>query len=337
MKKVVLLLLLSVFLFGCDSYLNKSVFEPLSREEVKKSVEKDSLFTSVYMYTQVIKEFKLKSELEQAEYSDLTYKRLYKFVKFMKDSAYFNSMNEKFGKEWENKYGIYSTKVDSVLNYWQKYKDENSLNQYVSIELTDIKKYYYSYIGGLKSVYLGFKLTPLKGDIEQFRFGFSIKSKIETNNKKPQSDMDYSWCLVDIPLTKQTTAVFEPNYSDRDIFESRNLEEFLRDYNLNIKITDIRKDGKNISDKDLGIPESVESYWKYKDTKYFDDIFNAGLIRETVFKDYLDKEEYQKEETQKILEKKDPLSYKFVKLGGEVAGNLQKISDSLDNLKNSLK
>jgi len=337
MKKVVLLVFVSVLLFGCNSYLNKSIFEPLSREEVQKSIEKDSLFKNVYALVMLNKDLKLKSELDQAEYSDLTYNRLYKFVKFMQDSAYFKSINEKMGNEWENKYGIYSTKIDSVLNYWQKYKDENSLNQYVNIELTDIKKYYYSYIGGLKSVYLVFKLTPLKDNIEQFTFGFKITPKIDSDKKQPIFDMDYAWCLVDEPLVKTREAFFEPNYSDRDIFESRKLEEFLRDYNLDIKIREIRIDGKNISEKDLGIPESVESYWKYKDTKYFDDIFSADLIRETVYKDYLDKDEFIQQETQKLLEKKDPLSYKFVKLGSETSKDIKKISDSIDDLKNSLK
>ena len=324
MKKIVLLLVISTCFFGCNHYMNKSIFEPLTREEIKKSVDKGSLFEEMYKDIQLMKEYRLKTELEQAEYSKLTYKRLYKFMKFMQDSTYFKPINKKIGKEWENRYGVYLTKIDSVSDYWEKYKEENSLNQYVDIELVKIDKKIYSYIGGVSDIYLGFQLTPLKGTIDQIKFGYRMEKK--DAEKNPMYDRELIYCADDTPFSISTVKYWETEHAERIIFESLTLEEFLSEYNFYIEVDEITQEGKTMKTADLEIPKSVESYWTYVNTKYFNADFYENMIHETLYSDYVGLEEYQNREIKKILDKKDALSNKFVRLGG----NLKKVKLDLD-------
>jgi len=177
MRKVIFLFLV-IGLFSCNTTLDKSIFESLSVEELKVAIEKDSLFKNTYEYILYVRDTVIKSDIEKLKFSDLTYKRVHNFLKFTSDTAYFNPITERIEKEWQEKYGIYKHKVDSVSDFWKKYKQENSIEQYVKIELVAIDKEYYSYSRDIRKVNLGFRLTPLKGKIEQIIFGYSIEAKI---------------------------------------------------------------------------------------------------------------------------------------------------------------
>lgn len=42
--KSIAIILLAVTFYGCSSHLDKKIFEPLTVEEIKKSIDKDTTF-----------------------------------------------------------------------------------------------------------------------------------------------------------------------------------------------------------------------------------------------------------------------------------------------------
>lgn len=316
MKKIAFILL-SVFVYGCSSHLDKKIFEPLKIDELKKTIDKDSTFKETYEMIQHIKDSVLKSDIERSEFADLTYNRVYKLVKFARDTVHFKPIREKLKKEWMEKYGILQQKVDSISNYWKKYRDENSLEQFVKIELVKINKEYYSYIGGIKNVNLGFRLTPLKGQVDQLRFGYRLEAKI--NEKEDESvyeslysSLDKSWCLTTTPFSSSLVRYWEASYSNEKILESKTIEELFRDYNLYIEVDEIRKEGKNRSNDDLKIPESVKNHWRYENKEYLKDLYVKDILKDLLNIEYLPEYEYIDEGITKKLKDKDSLAYKFL-------------------------
>jgi len=321
MKKIIYLLFALFGLISCNSPLDKSIFEPLSVEDLKKSIESDSLFKGTYEYIVYIRDTVLKSDMEKVKFADLTYDQVHEFALFSSDTTYFKPIIERIEKEWTEKYDIYGEQVDSVSNYWKKYKEENSIEQYVKIELVEIDKEYYSYGNDVRNVNLGFRLTPLKGRIEQVRFGYSIEAKI---NEKENDDiysslyssLDKNWCRSTSPFSRPVVRYWEADYTNEKILKYKTLKTFLRDYNIHIEVDKIRKDGKNMSKDDLNIPKAIEHHWEYenKEEEYLRDLYFDDVVKEILNKDYMKEYEYRRQEIDKILKEKYPLTFEFVRL-----------------------
>lgn len=319
-KKNPLILLISITLFNCNSHLNKSVIEPLTVKELKKTIDSDSLFKNTYEYIVYLRDTVIKNDLDKVKFTELTYNQVIDFVEFSSDTTYFKPINERIEKEWNNKYGIYKKQVDSVSNYWKKFKQENSLEKYVKIELVKIDKEYYTYSRDIRNVNLGFKLTPLKGKIEQIRFGFNIVAKINEKEKNDEyssiySALDKSWCRSTSPFSRPVVRYWEASYSDEKILKHKSLKTLLRDYNIHIEVDKIRKNGKNISRDDLNIPESIENHWKYEnhEKEYLQDLYFDDVVKEVLNKEYVEKYTYRNKEIDIILKKEFPLVFDFLR------------------------
>ncbi len=318
MKKY-LLIIFAAGLMSCGSPQKKSIFEPLTFDELQSVVKKDSVIADGYKVMQYIRDSLLRTDIDKVKWADLSYGRMAKYLKFESDSEYFKPLIQKYADDWQKIYGPLALKVDSVSDYWKKYKTENSLDNYVKIELVEIKKNYYEYIGGIENIYLGFKLTPLKGNIEQIRFGYRIQAKIYESNEydeysKLLSRLNYSWCIKSDPFSKPTVGYWEADYKNEEILESENLQSFIRDYNLFIEVDEIRKDGQNFSSDDLNIPESVESYWEYEKDEFLKQYYIREIVKSILNIEYMTESEYIGQKTDSILKKKDQLCYEFFQL-----------------------
>ncbi|HLS70297.1 MAG TPA: hypothetical protein VK027_01410, partial [Chitinophagaceae bacterium] len=235
--------------------------------------------------------------------------RLFKYFKFLQDTTYWKPLSEKWEKEWESEFGNYSTKADSILNYWKEYLEENSLDKYVKVELAKIDKKYYYYIDELREVNLGFKLTPLQGEIQQVHFNYGYKAKI-SGDSKPYKKHN---CISTSPFSSPTIRYWEVDYLDIDKFKGKSVETFLRDYNMYIEVIQIRKDGVNISIENFGIPEEVTKCLEVENEyPYLFELYKNNLIRKLIKIDYLDKWEYHDKKADEILEKKDKLCFDFL-------------------------
>jgi hypothetical protein len=313
-------LLFIVLLASCNSTLDKSIFEPLTVEELKSSIEKDSLFEYTYVDITYVRDSVLTSDLEKVKYTDLTYSQIHDYNLFRFDTTYFNPIYERIEKEWDEKFGIYKEEVDSVSNYWKKYIEDNSIEQYVLIELVGIDKEYYSYGNDVRNVNLGFRLTPLKGKIEQVRFGYSIEAKINEKEKDDfyssySSFLDKSWCRASSPFSGPVVRYWEADYTNEKILKSQTLKTFLRDYNIHIEVDKIRKDGENMSADDLNIPQALKNHWKYeKREDSLQDLYFGDVVIEVLNKEYMSEFEYTLQEKVKILKEKFPLVSEFIGL-----------------------
>jgi hypothetical protein len=294
-------------LTGCNNISNKPVFEKLSAAELSKAIKSDSSFATFYEnMRELVDEM---SDIKKAKYNEVTYQRLFKYFKFISDTTYWDPLSEKWKKEWANKFSVSVSRADSTLNYWHKYLEENSLNKYVNIELAEIDKEYYEYIGGIKEVNLGFRLTPLEGKIEQIRFTYGYKPKINGDNKYYEKHS----CISTSPISSPTTRFWEVGYSDRDNFAGKNVESFLRDYNLYIEITSIRKDGINTDIDDIAIPKTVlECFENQKDYPALFELNKEDLIKEMINKEFITEWEYRAKRSDEIKEKKDKLCFDFL-------------------------
>ena len=320
MKNIIYLLFV-VELISCNSPLDKSIFEPFPVEDLEYSIEKDSLFKNTYEYIVYVRDTIMKSDMEKVKFANLTYEQIHKYALFSSDVTYFKLINEGIEKEWAEKYGIYEKQVDSVSNYWKKYKQENSVEQYVKIELVEIDKEYYNYGNDVSCVNFGFRLTPLKGKIEEVRFGYSIEAKTSEKEKNDiysflYSSLNNNWCRSTRPFSKPTIRYWYAGNSNENILKYKTLNTFLMDYNIHIEVDKIRKDGQNISNDDLIIPKEIVYYWEYenKDQEYLRDLYFDDVVKEILNKEYMNKYEYRSQEIDKILKDKYPLTFEFVKL-----------------------
>lgn len=308
MKKLFLLIFgLAIILGSCNSISDKAVSVKLDTDELSKAIKSDTLFSS--FYENIRKGVDEMDDIKKAQFNDVTYSRLFNYFKFLRDTTYWNPMFEQWEKEWEKEYGIYKPQVNSTLNYWKKYLQENSLNKYVNIELAQIDKDYYEYVGGLKEVNLGFRLTPMQGAIEQLRFNYGYKAKINGDKY-----FDTHNCISTSPFSSPTIRFWEVDYSDKENFSGKSVETFLRDYNLQIVITSIRKDGVNISMDDFNIPEEISDYFKHgENDTLMQDYYKDKILKKIIYKDYLDNWEYRSKKADVIKEKEDKLCFDFMK------------------------
>lgn len=307
MKRLSLLIFgLAIILVSCNKISDKPVSEKLSTDELSKAIKSDTSFTSFYENIRIVVDEI--DDIKKAKFNDVTYRRLYKYYKILQDTTYWSPLYKQWEKDWENDFGIYMTKADSSLNYWKKYLAENSLDTYVKVELAQIDKEYYDYIGELKEVNLGFRLTPLQGTIEQIRFNYGYKAKINGDKYFEKHN-----CISTSPFSSSIIRYWEVGYSDKDNFAGKSVETFLRDFNLQIEITSIRKDGVNISKDDFNIPEEISDYFTYgENNDLMQDYYKEKVIKGIINKDYLEKWEYTNKKADGIKEKEDKLCFDFL-------------------------
>jgi hypothetical protein len=307
MVRIILAITVIIAMISCNKIPNKSIFEKLTTDELAVAFKYDDTFREFYELT--IDQVDDVSDVVKASYSDITYRRFFDYYKFLSDSNYWKPLKDEWELEWNNNFSLYLTKADSVLNYWRNFKEENSLDKYVKIELSSIDKEFYSF-GALSDVNLGFRLTPLQGTVEQVIFTYGYKAKIYEGS----SLYDKKRCLSTRTFSSPIVRFWEVGYSDRDLFAGYNAETFKRDYNIYIEVTDVRIDGKNISIDDLGIPEVVSDCFEYEnEASYLYDIKKENLIKELIYSDFVAKEDFLLENYSNALKEKDEHCFNFIK------------------------
>ena len=317
MKKL-LFLFCAIFIMSCNDGLNKSILDTLTVDELKSNMTKDSTFSDFYKEIQEIRSWILSSDVNQAEWGGITYKRVKKYNDRILDTVWLNELGRVYKQEYELLYPDYQVQVDSIMTFWRNYQEKYKLESYVEIEFYDLWKEYYDYSGDVKNVNIGFKVTPLQGTIEQLIFRYDIKSKI--SNDGTIGYLDGKRCLASSPIYSSKTLYWEADYSDEKYLKNMTKSQVERDYDFNIEIVEVRIDGENIKDKIEAIPHSVymalkycsegnnyyaddiikefinkdyQSYWEYCNPKYFEE---AKKIDPDVYSMYDKYNKYKKEE-----------------------------------------
>lgn len=289
---------------ACSSIPNESVFEALDSKKLAAAFKADSIFEKVYTYYQGADT--LFNEIDKAKFNDITWRGLYKAVAYMFDTSLVNSFIREKTNEWFAKYSEYDKQVDSILAYWVQYKKDHSLSRFVSVEFDKLDKEYYSYSYSVKDVNLGFKLTPIECTIEQVKFSYRFSAKKTSNYSEKH------YCLLTSPFSSPVVKYWKASYSDvLRVFENLTTNEFKRDYDIDIEITDVRKEGVNYSINDLNVPETII---KCLDNTYdfMDDYYREILYKDQIDPSYKSKDEYVLDKWNDLISLKFPREYAFM-------------------------
>ena len=295
-------------LTGCSNGLNKSILEPLEVNELKKLMKADSTFTNFYKDAQELRTLILKSDVHQAKYGDVTYKRLKKFENKIADTTFVNKLLNSQREEYKLLYPDYTSEVDSLMTYWNDFQNEHSLDSLVSVSFKELWKEYYSYSGDVRSVNIGFEVSPLKGTIQQLIFRYCIKSKISNDGK--MSTWDSHRCLASSPISKTKTLYWEADYSDEKYLKNMSSESVIRDYDFIIEIVEVRIGGENMSER----LESMPKYVRYAldDNDLDGGIWKDDIIKECINPEYVSFWTYAEPKLNEEIKKIDPLVYELL-------------------------
>jgi len=315
MKLIIKSLLVLIFItfVSCNNKLDKSVIEPMEIEDLKTIIEKDTLFEYTYKAIQKIREDVLTDDVQKAKWSDITYNRVHNMMKFYSDSLTQSKYTKEIRKEWQDKYDKYDKKVDSIANYWEKYLKDNSLNNYVAIELFDVQT---SENGEVK---IGFKISPLKDGIEDliFEYIFLDKKEIEEISEWERhpilnDNTNKVYLFEKIPKSK---IHWETNIENVEILKNKILEEVLDKYIFKLNISSLKKNGKRVSDYDIEMPNKVRYYLEAKNEESgMQDYYKADIIKEFLNNDYVRYEKYIGPFIDSIAKSNDPEVLKFFEL-----------------------
>ena len=292
MKKIYFLSIVLLLLASCNNGMNKSILEPLTVDELKSNIKKEESFTDFYSGIQEIREFIMKSDVTQAKYADITYKRVHKYMNKISDTTFIKAFETEQKALHEKRYPDYSYEVDSILTYWKEY---------------------YSFSGDVKNVNIGFKVTPLRGTIEQLIFRYCIKSKI--SNDGSMSLLNSHRCLASSPISNSRTLHWEADYSDEKYLKHMTSSQVRRDYDFNIELEEVRVNGENMSEKIEEIPSSVSKALRWTDMKEY---YTDDIVREFIDSSYVGFQEFYHKA---ILEKQkmfDPDVFEMLKECDEI-------------------
>lgn len=298
MKKLLFIFAAALFV-ACNPIPNKSIFEDLSTDELASIIKSDSNFTEFYENIHSLVKISMFSDIQKAEYKDVTYRRLYKYYHRNNfEPEYWQPLTEQWSNEWDDTMAKDLLKVDSVSAYWADYKKQHSLSRFAKVELADFRiTYFYSMIN---DAYICFDITPLQGTIEQIKFTCTYGFKIDGDDGKKTYAYRYA-----SPITKTKRGYWDIDYFERDKFKNMTVKKFLQEYDMEIEVTDVRIEGKNYSLSDLNIPEEVLNLWKEDTSENRDAV--ASLVNPT----YVNKEQYISNKKTEDLKIFDLLCYEF--------------------------
>ncbi|MCK9628289.1 MAG: hypothetical protein M0R37_06835 [Bacteroidales bacterium] len=322
MKKLFLLVLVAALLSGCTNPLNKTIKEILTAQELAKVENKNPGFSNIYSLIQNIKDSLMRDSVSGKNCGEITYRRVNDFVLYINDTSVFNHISDSLKVAWEKQYGLYSNKADSILSYWNKYKEERDVNQYVRIDLAEIDKEYYPYSGKLNTISLGIRVVPLKGAIDYVKFSYKIIPRSAVNKAQSIYDIynspmyEPSWCTLSSRFSGAVLNYWEVNYTNKKILEGRNMQTFNSDFVIYFEITELRKDGRTITKGNAEIPASVLSYWENGGDEDKMAAGMNGIIKEILGVDYVPEELFLSEAINVLYAEKDKDLYDLLVAGG---------------------
>ncbi len=314
MRKIIKLsvLLFVLGLASCNSPLKKSVIEPLEIKDLKDIIEKDTLFEFTYKAIQEIRDAKLTDDVEKAKWSDMTYNRVHKMVQLYSDTLVQSKYTVKIKSDWNSEYGLYLPKADSISNYWKKYKEERSLDNFVKVDLFDIKT------EDNRFTYVGFKITPLLGPIDKLDIDYVF---IKKGNKKNLSEYDkftitnersMSYRIHDkVPESK---IMWKLDYRNDDILKNKILEEVLKEYNFEFRLNSITKNGIWLSKHLTEIPNHIKWMLESKEGSYMYQYYREDVVKEFIYKDFISYNRFKSSKIDSIAKTIDPKVIEFLEL-----------------------
>ena len=290
---------------SCSNIPNTSIFDPIDAKTLAKISETDSLFANLYgELRDDVKDF---NEIEKAKFKDITYRDCYELDAFYRDTAAHRPLYDKWTAEWNEFYSGYDVQADSIITFWRNYKKEHALSRYVTVEFSAIDKDYYTYSYEVKDVDLCFLLTPVDGPVQQVKFRYRYSAKIN------RAYGDWHNCITTDPFSSPVRRYWAVDYSDEKTLKNESTYSFLRDYDIEIEVTDVRKDGINHNISDAKAPSAVESALTCDPDAhpYLYSYYRDQAIKESLCSSYESLDNYISERFDEVVKAKFPRLYEM--------------------------
>lgn len=256
MNRIFIFFGISIFLMSCNGYLDKPITDKLTDGELKSSLKIDSIIFNYHNEVlSLVRDSINKSTELKNKYQSLTYGDIYDYFEFNNNTQYFDSIKNNIVKpKWDKEYGYVFNKIDSLSDSY--FSNPIDLEDYVKVELAKIDTEYYDYVGGIRDVDLGFRLTPKKGTIQQIIFQYTYKPKI--------GGKEYSHrCRTTKPFSTSVLRWWSVDYSEEKILGGETPYTINRDYDFDIEILKIRYKNENLSNDEMDIPFELRMRKKY--------------------------------------------------------------------------
>ena len=250
--------------------------EKLPIVELNKMIESDSIYSFSTERVKALNQFA--TTLDSAKYYKITHKSFSEFLLKENEIEADIDLKNEFLDKWENEYGKYRVKVDSIVDYWKdKLIKEGTLDRFIKIEP---EATYGSLIRfrltnqtnqTLSSVFFKYNITrknesQLKGDIED-RSGFSYVNS-NKNFKKSIVVVDDDYLIH----------ITQNNIKDLPKLFDKKISNIKKEFNFNVHPLSLSADG--VKYKPLykfQLPEEIVGYIDFSEENEFSDDFNEGM------------------------------------------------------------
>lgn len=180
----IVMILLSITLIDCsrpyyNKIPNKSVFEPLTAKQIRKSYK---IYDFDEFYSEYCPKILKCGHQENVMFIDITWRSLYKYYNFAKgesvDYYEYEDYLDKCTDSWWELYGHYDKKVDSILNSWSK-QVSDYFSKYIDVSLVKLSEenvvveYKPWWLKKEKNVHLTFELIPKSEPVKQCVFKYN--------------------------------------------------------------------------------------------------------------------------------------------------------------------
>jgi len=332
--------LLIVGLTACNP-LDVSITEELSLDQIKSSSEGDSLFKPTYKIIKMFKSANKDDELVLSKYSNITYQDVVDYQKVLDNTQSWEVKFKEYEKKWNDKYSNCTDLGLAYIDSWGKalvsYNRLNDPKNFVRIDLVGVQTDYYSSISGIKNAYYKFKITPLKGRVEQVIWNVNPTAKINGRIEKTQSlrILNSDRYIYSRPFSRSVYGSYEVGYSNESKVGGESHQTLLRDYFLNMEIEKVRVNGQNYQLDDFEMPTDVKFYMKeiQEGDSVMADFYLSEIIRENIDSGYQSLTNFQLKQKEKYLKDKYLLIWEMHKevfeeiLDPDSKDYLQKLKD----------
>lgn len=247
--------------------------------------------------------------MDKVRWRDLSYQRVYDMYAKMVDSSQnlLAKAQQVYGTEWENKYGDYDRKGDSVSLYWRQ-QSEAFLSRFVSIEIVGFScdDHYNEPV-----CFFSLKLVPQQRKVDELEVICTLLPKMEgvSNNELVPQKYKLSEPLT---LTKKIDVLVN-KYVQKEIY-GLSFDSLKTNYNVFFDMDKLRIGDNIYTTKDIGVPECVKDYWYrvYGRDAKLKMRYKAKMIQELVDKSYQLKNDYCMANFVTSLKDQDSLACSFM-------------------------
>lgn len=255
-KKMLLSLILCISLSACGGLEDKSVTEPLTKEQQQKLIAKDLDYILVCgMVKYVEDEGIFLSPEVRKNLKPLSYRRLKDFISKWTDEENRKKTKAKYESQWDDMFDSNIPKVDAISDHWLEFLEDYKPENYLKVELVDIIDKSEVFVG---YVQVKLRLTPLKGTISDVNLLYGLEGSMMGRNSLSHSESFSS------PIVEQASMHFYYVYDiDASKVNSLPIEELLKEYPFETRIESFVADGRTIDYLDgyFKVPDCVRSFW----------------------------------------------------------------------------